>query len=66
MRWEPHAGTSALMKETPGVPSPFPDLRTQQEAASCEAGRGLPNTKSASILVLDSWPPEVWEIHVCC
>lgn len=65
MRWGPHVGISALMKETPGspiVPSPHEDTG---EDAVYEPGSGVsPDGGSAGALILETQPPELWGIKV--
>ena len=54
-------GISALIKETPErslVPSPCEDTGP--------GSRLSPDIKSAGTLILDFWPPELWEINFCC
>ena len=57
---------SILIKGTPEPSCHFHHVTVQQEG-SCEPGKQLiPDTESATALILDFQPPELQEINVCC
>ena len=60
------SSVSILIKGTPKPSCHFHHVTVQQEG-SCEPGKQLmPDTESATALILDFQPPELQEINVCC
>ena len=54
-------GLMPYKRKPAGIPSPFHQVRTQQEGTGYESSLDHVGT-----LILDFQPPELGEINVCC